>query len=128
MKLKWFACLCALAMLPLLSSGCYTNPAGQSKAGVPFVKDSVVSRYPRNVNQVLEATRTVLAYNGQVTSDDSVTRVVGARINNRNVWVHVEELEPNITEVTVQARTKSGGGDVDLAAEIDKQIALQLVR
>jgi hypothetical protein len=49
-----------------------------------------------------------------------------AQINNRRVYVKLEELEPQVTRVLVQVFTKSGGTDIDLAAEMDKQIALRL--
>jgi hypothetical protein len=42
--------------------------------------------------------------------------------------VTVDEVEPKVTRVKVQARRKSGGSDIDLASEIDKQIALRLPR
>jgi hypothetical protein len=42
--------------------------------------------------------------------------------------VKVEEIDPKVTRVIVQVRTKGGGTDIDLASEIDKQIALHLQR
>jgi hypothetical protein len=47
-------------------------------------------------------------------------------VDNRRVIVLVREVEPGVSEVLVEARTKMGGPDVVLAAELDKQIALQL--
>jgi hypothetical protein len=35
-------------------------------------------------------------------------------------------LDTQVTQVIVQARTKAGGADVELAGEIDKQIAIRL--
>ena len=35
-------------------------------------------------------------------------------------------VDANVSQVTVQARTKAGAADVDLAREVDKQIALHL--
>jgi len=43
------------------------------------------------------------------------------------VWIRVEAIDPQITQVTVQART-SVGGDSQEAHELDKEIALQLAR
>ena len=44
----------------------------------------------------------------------------------RTVWVKVEPVDAGTTRVIVQARTKGGGSDLDLASDIDKQIALRL--
>jgi hypothetical protein len=54
--------------------------------------------------------------------------VIEGKVNQRTVWVRVEQSSPKITDVAVQTRTKSGGSDIELSAEIDKQIALKLVR
>ena len=50
------------------------------------------------------------------------------KVNDRNVWVRVEAVDPKITEVTVQARTKFGDTDIDVAHEVETEIALQLPR
>ena len=125
MKMKWLACLLLCAVLPLVS-GCRETVAGSNKFAVPFVKDTIESRYPRSIDKVQLAARETLAFNGTITSDDSVTRVIQGQINNRRVYVKLEELEPQVTRVLVQVFTKSGGSDIDLAAEVDKQIALRL--
>lgn len=127
MKFKWFACLLICTLIPVVS-GCYSTVGGQNRAGVPFLKDTIEAKYPRPVDQVATAVRAALAFNGTITSDDSVTRVITAKINNRTVYVGMEELEPQITRVLVQARTSGGGSDIELAAEMDKQIALRLVK
>jgi hypothetical protein len=49
-----------------------------------------------------------------------------ASVNTRTVWVKVEPADQQTTRVVVQARTKSGGTDLELASEIDKQIAIRL--
>jgi hypothetical protein len=53
-------------------------------------------------------------------------RTVEGKINQRNVWIRIEGINPNVTEVTVQTRTPGGAGDLTLAHEIEKQIALRL--
>jgi hypothetical protein len=125
MKMKWLACLLLCAVLPL-ATGCRGTVAGSNRAGVPFLQDTIESRYNRTVDKVQVAAREALAFNGTITSDDSVTRTLQAQINNRRVFVKVEELEPQVTRVLVQVFTKGGGADIHLAAEIDKQIALRL--
>jgi hypothetical protein len=131
MKLSIFAGILAITVL---CAGCVSKVSGGSRAGVPFVKDTVEGRYERNVDQVFEASKAVVRQNGTLSNEstlysatNSVKTVVG-RINERSVYIRVEGVEPKITMVQVQTRTKGGGADVDLAHEIEKQIALQLVR
>ena len=116
------------SMLAIVLSGCYSTADGRMKAGVPFAKDTIESRYERPVDQILTAARQVLTHNGTLTGDNAVTKTLEAKIDTRTVWVKVDEVEPKISRVQVQVRRKAGGGDVDLASEIDKQIALRLPR
>jgi hypothetical protein len=102
--------------------------------GVPFTKDKKESRYERPLDEVFNAAKYVVSNMGLLTKESvisggsNVVKVVEGKINQRNVWVRVEPVDPKVTDVTVQARTAGGGSDVDLAAEIDKQIALKLVK
>ena len=93
---------------------------------MPLAKDKMEGRYERPLAQVYPAARKVLEFNGTLRGDDIVTKTLEARIDTRYVWVKLDEIEPNLTRVVVQARTKNGGTDIDLAHEIEKQIALQL--
>lgn len=114
--------LCLLA----LTAGCYHTVEGRTKMGKPWSKDVIESRYERPVDALFAAAKEVLAFNGTLTSENTIAKTLEAKIDNNTVWVRVEEVEPGITRVKTQARKKSGGGNVDLASEIDKQIALQL--
>ena len=105
---------------------CVSTPGG-NKVGVPGVRDKIVSRYERPLDQILNSAREVLSRTGTVTNDDVVTKTLTARIDKRTVYVTVKEVEPLVTEVTVQVRTSRGTGDLTVASEIDKQIALGLV-
>lgn len=125
MKNKFLSSLvCSVALLCL--SGCVGTEDGHSTGGIPFTKDSIVSRYEKPVQPLANATRVVLSRNGKMIVDNAVNNTFEARINQRNVWVRVSDVDGKVTQVTVQARG-SMGGDVDLAAEISKQIALQLM-
>ena len=115
-----------LAGLLVAPSGCYKTMDNRSKMGVPFKKDKIAGQYERSIDQVQAGARKVLQYNGAIVSDDIVNRVIVGKVDTRTVYVKLTELEPTLTQVQVQARTKGGGTDIDLAAEIDKQIALQL--
>jgi hypothetical protein len=125
--MKNFAAACALLIAVLIATpGCYRTLDNRSRAGMPFSKDKINGQYERSLNQVQAAARKVIQYNGQLVSDDVVNHVLIGKIETRTVYVQLTELEPSLTGVTVQARTKGGAPDVDLAAEIDKQIALNL--
>jgi hypothetical protein len=116
------ASVCLLA----LTVGCYSTVEGRTKMGMPLVKDHFESRYERPVDQVFQAAKEVLRFNGTLTGENTVAKTLQAKINTDTVGVKVEEVEPNITRVTVQARKKNGFANLDLAGEVDKQIALQL--
>ena len=98
-------------------------------AGVPFRKDRIVSRYQLPLEQVFVAAKEVLASEkgglGVLQSENRVNNSLVAKVNTRMVYVKVTEVEPNICEIVVQVRTDAGWSDIDWAAEIDKQIALE---
>ena len=94
---------------------------------MPGVRDTVVSRYERPMDQVINSAREVLSRTGTITGDDVVNNEVSAKIDNRSVWVTVSEVEPLVTEVKVRVRSSRGTADLAMAAEIDKQIAIGLV-
>jgi hypothetical protein len=125
MRIKLFRSLAVLGFAALLA-GCVSTVDGQMRAGVPFTKDRIESRYERSIAQISQAATTVLDRNGQLASHDIVNNTFEGRVDTRRVWVSLNELEGNVTQVLVQARTKGGRADVDLASEIDKQIALEL--
>ena len=129
MKAKLFA-LSALAGLAGLLSGCVSTVDGRSQAGVPFMKDSVEGRYDRTVPQILEAAKSVLNHDGVLTSEDLVKNSLEAKVDQSKVFVRVDQIDPAkpVSAVTVQVRTKGGATDIDLAHQIEKEIALALVR
>jgi len=91
------------------------------------VRDTVVSRYERPIDQVISSAREVLSRTGTITGDDVINNEVSAKIDRRSVWVTVSEVEPLVTEVKVRVRSSRGTADLATAAEIDKQIAIGLV-
>ncbi|MFL3666456.1 MAG: hypothetical protein ACJ06V_07725 [Verrucomicrobiota bacterium] len=118
--------LCVASSLAAISVGCISTPQGK-KFGVPGVRDTVVSRYERPLDQVINSAREVLSRTGSITGDDVVNNAVSAKIDNRSVWVTVSEVEPLVTEIKVRVRSSRGTSDLVMAAEIDKQIALGLI-
>lgn len=91
-----------------------------------MVRDTIESRYQRPVAQIFAAARQVLEQNGTLTGENTISNTLEAQIDTRTVIVTVDEVEPGVSRVRTQARKKNTMGDVDLAAELDKQIALRL--
>jgi len=118
--------LCVASSLAAVSVGCISTPQGK-QFGVPGVRDTVVSRYERPIDQVISSAREVLSRTGTITGDDVINNEVSAKIDRRSVWVTVSEVEPLVTEVKVRVRSSRGTADLATAAEIDKQIAIGLV-
>jgi hypothetical protein len=118
--------LLAVCGLAALIVGCVSTVDGRKRAAWPLVKDSVAGKYERPVAQVFAAAREILKFNGMLTSENTINHSLEAKVNTRTVWARVDEVDAKVTAVTVQVRTKSGGSDLDLAHEIEKQIALKL--
>jgi len=119
----------------VLSTGCVNTQSGRKTAAVPFVRDSVEGRYERPVAQVYEAAKEVVRFNGQLVnevtrySDDGVyAMALEGHVQDCKVFIGVKEVDPNVTSITVQVRTSGGGSNLDLAHELEKQVALKLVR
>lgn len=135
MKLAIFAVLLSLAVL---ATGCVETVTGRTTGGVPFVKDTIKSRYQRPMDQVYDAAKEVIQFNGALVREgtlygqtnviNNMARIVEGKVNERAIWIRVQQIESAVTDVAVQARKPSGGSDIELAAELDKQIALKLVR
>jgi hypothetical protein len=131
MKTSIFAILLGLV---LAGSGCVSTVDERSTAGVPFLKDRVEGRYERTVDQVANAAKEVVKSNGVLVNESVIygktntVKTVEGKVNQRTIYVRVESIDPKVTAVTVQARTPGGGSDIDLAHDIEKQIALKLVQ
>lgn len=117
--------LLAIILLAVVT-GCQTDPAGRKRAGIPLVKDTIESRYQRPPAQIFTAARQVLELNGTLVGENTINSSLEAAVDNRRVIVKVDEVEPGVSRVLVEARKKGGAADIDLAAEVDKQIALKL--
>jgi hypothetical protein len=124
----------ALLGAVLAGAGCVSTVDDRSTAGVPFGKDKVEGRYERPVDQVALAAKQVITSNGVLVNESTIysqtnaLKTVEGKVNQRTVWVRIEAIDPKVTAVTVQARTSGGAADIDLAHELEKQIALKLVQ
>ncbi|HTI71876.1 MAG TPA: hypothetical protein VMF06_18005 [Candidatus Limnocylindria bacterium] len=124
--MKKFAFTLAAALLGVAGTGCYKTQVGNYNMGVPFSSDTIESRYERPLTEVIAAAKATLIYNGTLTSEDSINHLLSAKIDNRTVWIRADPVEANISRIYVQVRKSSGSGDIHLASELDKQIALRL--
>ena len=124
--MKKFAFALFATMAGLAVTGCYKTQVGQYKAGVPFSTDTIESRYERPLSEVFAAAKATIGYNGTPVAEDTINHLLTAKIDNRTVWIRADQVEANVTRIFVQARKSGGSGDIHLASEIDKQIALRL--
>ena len=116
-----------LGFAGLLAAGCTTTLDGQVKAtAIPFRKNVIISRYERPVQAIVDVAKEVITKNGRLTGDDAVTKVISGQIDTRTVLIKVEEVQPTVTQVSIQVLTKMRNPDMDLAREIDKEIVLRL--
>lgn len=125
-RMKKLLTVLAVVITGIAVSGCYKTQEGRRRAGLPGIHDTIESRYERPVEQVYESARATLAFNGRITQQNDPARILEAKVNNRTVWIRVDEVEPHVSRVFVQARRSATRGDINLAAELDKQIALRL--
>lgn len=131
MKLTIFAGILASA---LVVTGCVSTVNNRTTAGVPFVKDKVQGMYQRPVARVYQAAKTVVERNGTLVNESTLysqtntVHTIQGKVYQANIWVRVEAADPNVTSVVVQSRSKGGAGDLALSHEIEKQIALELVK
>jgi hypothetical protein len=131
MKRTIFSALAAAGMA-MLTTGCVSTVSGTYTSGF-HLPDKVQSRYQRSVDQVYSAAIQVINNNGVLLTEyiphdtTNEVRALEAKVNKEEVYIRVEAVDPQITEVTIQART-SVAGDQEEARELDKEILLQLSR
>jgi len=124
---------CACTGLAIIATGCFSTVTDTKKAGMPLVQDQVEGRYPRSMDQVYQAAvhssktmerssrnsfRTTPPMScARCRQSERVQRLVARRSGGSRYHA-----------VVVQARTKWGNSDIELAHQVEKEIALQLVR
>ena len=130
MKMKIFAALVGTVMI---TGGCVKTVSDTHTAAISFAKDRVEGRYERSIDQVYRAAFTVMNNNGVIVTEyvphdtSNNVRSLQGKVNQCNVWMRVSsEEDPKITSIVVEARTKWGNSDIELAHELEKEIALQL--
>ena len=130
MKKIFFA---ALVGMTILTGGCVKTVSDTHSPAIWFGKDRVSGRYERSVEQVYQAAFKVISNNGVVVTEyiphdtSNGVRSLEGKVNQCNIWVRVEADEDGKTTlITVQARTKWGNSNIELASQMQTQIALQL--
>ena len=129
MKQKIFA---VLAGASIVATGCVQTVSDTSTFAVSFNRDSVAGRYNRSCDEVYQAAYKVIQTDGALVKEyiphetTNSVRSVEGRVNNHKVWVRVEEIDPKVSQVDVEARTSGGMPDIDLAHQLEKEIALEL--
>ncbi|MGO9200619.1 MAG: DUF3568 family protein [Limisphaerales bacterium] len=125
-------CLVALLAGLVATAGCVNTVTGAKTGGVPFIRDTVEGRYKLPPDVIFAAAKEVIKADGVLTSygtsltSTNEAKVVQGRVNERTVWVRIEPIDPQVTSVFVQTRTNGGGSDMDLAHQIDKEIAVRV--
>jgi hypothetical protein len=134
MKTKLYFLL-ALTVVTAVVVGCVNTVSGRRTAtAMPWARDRVEGRYERPLEQVFTAAREVMRENGAIDSDGelhntvSPARFIEGKVKQCNVWIRVEQIAPGVTSVIVQTRTTKGGTNLELAHELEKEIALKLAR
>ena len=129
MKKKIFAVLAGAA---IIATGCVSTVSDTDTfAWSPLARDSVAGRYQRPLEEVYKASVTVVGRDGVLLKEyiphdtTNFVRSLEGRVNDSKVWIRVEQIDPKVSQVDVQAR-KGGRVNVDLVHELEKEIALQL--
>lgn len=134
MKLNRLSLVLGLVATVVIATGCVNTVSGRKSAAVPLIKDRVEGRYERPAGMVFEAAKEVVRYNGTIVNEvtrhqtNGYIRALEGKVQERKVFIAVSEVDPKVSSVVVQVRTTAGGRDLDLAHELEKQIALKLVR
>src|SRR3954471_12728239 len=122
----------ALAGITLAATGCVNTVSGTKAPAIWFGRDYVGGRYERSLEQVYDASVAAIKTEGTLRTEyiphdtTNTVRALYGTVNDHNVWVRVEAVQPGTSDVTVQARTKAGLSDIDTAHDVEKAIALQL--
>ncbi len=122
----------ALAAIAIVTAGCVTTVSDTKVAGNPIGRDSVSGLYKRSIDEVYRAAVKVINNDGTLLTEyiphdtTNTMRSFLGKINQNKVWVRVIAVDPQTTEIDVEARTKWDNQDLDLAHEFEKEVALQL--
>lgn len=112
--------------------GCVATVTETKPGPKPAYQDRVENRYAKNVDQVFAAAKQAINSFGNVTRDGNVlvatnqVRTVEGFINGNAVFIRIEGVDANTTTAVVQVRTKMGGTNLRLAADVVRQLSVYL--
>ena len=124
----------ALAAIAVATAGCVTTVSDTKVPGNPIGRDAVGGVYQRPIDEVYRAAVKVINTDGTLLTEyiphdtTNTVRAFMGQLNQNKVWVRVEAVDPQASQITVEARTKWGNQDLDAAHEFEKEVALQLAR
>ena len=113
-------------------TGCVNTVTEQKTGGMPAFRDRVEGRYQRSLPQVFDAAKRALTSYGNVSAEGQLhtstnqVRTLEGFVNQNAIYIRVEAIDPTITAVVVQVRTKWGSTDLQVAHELEKRVALEL--
>lgn len=123
-----------IAIAAVCVTGCVSTVNDQKTAGLHLSTDKVESQYDRPLSYVYPAAVRAFKELGQVDRESTLlgttnkVQTIEGKVGGADVWVRVEAVNPQITAVTVQARTTWGGSQVAIASQVSTRIALKLVQ
>lgn len=123
-----------LAAVAVCVAGCVSTVDEQKTAGLKLSTDKVENRYDRPLPIVYQAAARAVKASGLLSRESTLlgttneVKTLEGTVNDVPVWVRVEAIEPQITAVTVQARTTWGGSQVAIASQLATRIALEIAK
>lgn len=117
---------------PLLLAGCVNTVTQNQPGALPAYRDRLETRQQKPLEPVFEASKRALNSFGNITAEGKVfvgtnqVRIIEGSINGRAVYMRVEEIDPQLTAVVVQVRTRMGGTDLQIAKDVVRRIATEL--
>jgi len=129
MNKKIFAVFAGAA---IIATGCVHTVTDSTTFAVSYGRDSVAGRYQRPLQEVYQASVKVISDNGVLLTEHiphdytNEVRSLEGRVQDCKVFIRVEQIDPKISQVDVEARTKMGRVNIDLVHELEKDIALEL--
>jgi hypothetical protein len=129
MNKKIFAVFAGAA---IVATGCVHTVTDDTTFAVSYGRDSVAGRYQRSLQEVYDASVKVVSQNGVLLTEHiphdytNEVRSLEGRVSDCKVFIRVEQIDPKVSQVDVEARTKMGRVNIDLVHELEKDIALEL--
>ena len=121
-----------LAGVGIFATGCVKTVDDSHTFTATWGRDTIHGRYQRSLDQVYGAAVYVVQHDGVLLSEyiphdtTNSVRSIAGQVRDKKVWIRVESVDPQTTQVDVEARSKWGMSDIDLVHELEKEIALRL--